>query len=93
MRDGNPDERSLPDWIKTVYAVLAPQIRARDAGLPPDKTGERLLEDAPEDLSLTPADADYALQRLIDRGYFYEVKGELLVTDATDSAEEISKTE
>lgn len=34
-----------------------------------------------EELEVTPTDATHAVDQLLDRGYLYEVDGDLFVTD------------
>jgi hypothetical protein len=72
FRDDRPP---LPDWILDAYRQLAEQIRTRDGGLP--------IEDAKTFLTTEETDefdVEYLLQRLLDRGYLYQVEGELFVT-------------
>lgn len=83
MRDSHPDERSLPDWIVTAYDVLEADISERDGGLSVEEAQTSLLEATADELGLNPADAEYAIQRLLDRGYLYEVDGDLFVTEPT----------
>lgn len=72
FRDDRPP---LPNWILDAYRQLATQIQSRDGGLP-TKEAETILATAEIDES----DAEYALGRLLDRGYLYQVEDELFVT-------------
>lgn len=81
MRDSHPAERSLPDWIATAYDVLEAHITECDGGLSVEEAQTVLLEATADKRSLDPADAEYAIQRLLDRGYLYEVDGALFVTE------------
>ena len=72
FRDDRPP---LPDWILAVYRQLAGQIRTRDGGLPMEEAKTLLITEESDQ-----ADVEYALQRLLDRGYLYQVEGELFVT-------------
>lgn len=72
FRDDRPP---LPNWILDAYRQLATQIQSRDGGLPTEEA-ETILTTAEIDES----DAEYALGRLLDRGYLYQVEDELFVT-------------
>lgn len=77
------DERPpLSDWILNAYRRLASRIQTRDGGLPTDEAKELLFTEEIEE-----SDVEYALQRLIDRGYLYRVDDELFVTEPDDGAE------
>lgn len=77
------DERPpLPDWILDAYRQLASRIQARDGGLPMEEANAILLAEEIEE-----PDVEYALQRLLDRGYLYRVSDELFVTEPDDSDE------
>ena len=77
---------SLPEWITDAYAVLYDHItdsepsECRNPVLAIDR--ERAVEVllADDELALEREDAEYALTRLLDRGYFYAVDDELRVT-------------
>ncbi|WP_306061213.1 hypothetical protein [Natronococcus wangiae] len=79
------DERPpLPNWILDVYRQLKPRICSGDDGLAKEKATALIVTE-----EIGEADAEYALQRLIDRGYLYLVDDELYVTDPdTDGAKE-----
>lgn len=79
------DERPpLPDWILEVYRQLKPRICRGDNGLVKEKAMALIVTE-----EIGETDAEYALQRLIDRGYLYLVDDELYVTDSdSDNAEE-----
>ena len=70
------DERPpLPEWVLDAYSQLAERIRSRDGGLPIEEAKALLITEDTDQ-----ADVDYAFQRLLDRGYLYQVEGELFVT-------------
>lgn len=73
------ESRSLPDWIEDAYEIVVSQTIDRPTGLSPEWAQTQLLaHDAfPDD----PADAEYALTRLLDYGWLYEVDDELRITD------------
>jgi len=74
----NSDDRPLGSLSETAYQILYETIDPAD--------GMR-FDDAVAQLSaadLTLADAEYAVERLLDRGYLYEVDGHLFVTERED---------
>ncbi|WP_254522459.1 hypothetical protein [Natrinema caseinilyticum] len=77
---------SLPEWITDAYTVLSDRIRDSDRGESVDRVPAIRREHAvdvlrtTDELELDPGDADYAITRLLERGYFYEVDGELRIT-------------
>lgn len=74
----------LPEWILECYDRLCTQACRPDAGedsvplINYDDATAILAADA--ELALEQRDAEYALTRLLERGYFYEVEDELRVT-------------
>jgi hypothetical protein len=82
----DPGDRRLPEWIETSYETLEPHICNRDEGLSPEQVADLLLEEIGDDLALEPADAEYAIQRLLERGYLYKVEGVLFVTEPIEEA-------
>jgi predicted transcriptional regulator of viral defense system len=81
MQGRSPDEQRLPEWITTVYTAIEPHIIERDEGLPPNQAAQLILDEVTEELALELADAEYALQRLLERGYLYKVDESLYVTE------------
>jgi len=76
----NDESRSLPDWIEDGYEILVAEIQESDGGLSQAEAQNRLLDhDAFPDES---ADAEYAIERLLDSGWLYEVDTSLRVTDS-----------
>ena len=73
------ESRSLPDWIEDAYEILVPEIEEREDGISQEQAYDRLL--AHDSFPSEPADAEYAIERLLDFGWFYEVDGSLRVTD------------
>ncbi|MCU4744141.1 hypothetical protein OB955_14825 [Halobacteria archaeon AArc-m2/3/4] len=82
MSNLNDPRPPLPEWILDAFDVLT--TRATDVEdcntqtITRDDAVDVLL--TADELELEPADTDYVLQRLLERGYFYEVDGELRVT-------------
>ncbi|ADB63539.1 hypothetical protein Htur_4767 (plasmid) [Haloterrigena turkmenica DSM 5511] len=76
----------LPDWVTDAYTALETDITENAAdssqsGMPAISRGQAVdVLCADEDLALEPDDAEYALTRLLNRGYFYAVDDELRVT-------------
>ena len=74
----------LPEWILECYDRLCTQACQSDAGedsvplINYDDATDILAADA--ELALEQRDVEYALTRLLERGYFYEVEDELRIT-------------
>ncbi|PGF14368.1 hypothetical protein CP556_22005 [Natrinema sp. CBA1119] len=76
----------LPEWITEAYVVLSAEISDSDTedsnqqapSIDQDRAVDILC--ATDRLTLEPGDANHAITRLLERGYFYEVDGELRVT-------------
>lgn len=76
----------LPGWVTDGYTVLETHIAetaadSSQSGVPAisrDQAVDVLCTD--DELALEPDDAEYALTRLLNRGYFYAVDDELRVT-------------
>jgi len=74
----------LPEWILECYDRLCTQACRPDAGedsvplINYDDATDILAADT--ELALEQRDVEYALTRLLERGYFYEVEDELRVT-------------
>lgn len=83
MYDITDPRPSLPEWILDVHDVICTQSldlgEREDVPSVPRKQALDILLEANE-LTLELEDADYALTRLLERGYLYEVNGELRVT-------------
>ncbi len=82
---GSTDPRPpLPDWILECYECLLPQMCPPEDGSEDIQTIDRdeavslLLTDCENPLE--PEDATYALERLLNRGYIYQVDSELRLT-------------
>jgi|APHM01.1.fsa_nt_gi hypothetical protein len=75
------DERPLGAVAESAYEVLLETIDPED-GIPRSDAHERLLE-----ADFTDTDAEYALDRLLNRGYLYDVQSQLFVTEDADFAE------
>lgn len=70
----------LSTWVEETYEVLAPHISEREGGLS-HQDAETFLTNHGE-LDLSESDARYALEQLVNRGYLYEVQGDLFVTQS-----------
>ncbi|WP_408960434.1 hypothetical protein [Natrinema sp. 74] len=76
----------LPEWITEAYAVLSTEVsdsNTEDSDQQvPSIDRDRAIEVlcTTDQLALEPADAEHAITRLLERGYFYEVDAELRVT-------------
>ncbi|SIS20160.1 hypothetical protein [Natronorubrum thiooxidans] len=74
----------LPEWIVKCYKQLCSHACTSDhreddlRSIEHEDAIDVLLTDS--EFSLEPEDATYALTRLLERGYFYEVGDELRVT-------------
>jgi hypothetical protein len=75
------DERPLGAVAESAYEVLLQTIDPED-GIPRSDAHERLLE-----ADYAEADAEYAIDRLLSRGYLYDVNGQLFVTEDEDFEE------
>ena len=76
----NDESRSLPDWIEDGYEILVAEIQESDGGLSQAEAQNRLLDH--DAFPAEPADAEYAIERLLDSGWLYEVDTSLRVTDS-----------
>jgi len=76
------DAPSQPDWLERAYELLRARVREDDQALTRERATDVLVADG--DVAETPADAEHALERLLDSGRLYEVGGELRVTDADE---------
>jgi hypothetical protein len=82
----NSDNRPLGPLSETAYEMLCETIDSGD-GIRFDDAVARLSA-----TEFTLADAEYALEQLINRGYLYRVDGELFITERVDESED-SETE
>jgi len=73
------DRRPLPEWIEDGYQILLGHIDDPREGINREQAYDVLIhaETFPDE----PADAEYAIERLLNRGYFYEVDDYLRVTE------------
>ncbi|USZ73536.1 hypothetical protein [Natronosalvus halobius] len=83
MNDSTDPRPPLSEWILDAYDVLCTHSLNSDdeedvQSVPREQALEFLL--GTDELALGPEDANYALARLLERGYFYEVDDELRVT-------------
>lgn len=85
MSLGTDPRPLLPNWITDTYTVLSARITDSDTRdthnqsptISCDQTIDVLCS---ADETLEPADAEYAIKRLIERGYLYQVDTEIRVT-------------
>jgi hypothetical protein len=73
------DRPRLPTWIEDTYEVLAPHLSNQEGGI--SKADAETFLTTHSDLNLSDADARHALDQLINRGYLYEVEGNLFITE------------
>jgi hypothetical protein len=76
------DEPPLPDWLERAYDVLRTRARKDDGALTRKRAIRALLAD--DDVAEGSADAEHALDRLLESGRLYEVGGELRITDSDE---------
>lgn len=77
----NTDNRPLGAIAEKAYEILLETIDSSD-GITVDEARAQLRE-----ADFAAGDADYALDRLLNRGYLYEVDDRLFVTEREDSGE------
>ena len=72
----------LPEWVLDAYDVLTEHGRSgHDRQVPAiDRDDAIDILHSTDELDVDRRDADHALTRLLERGYLYEVDGELRVT-------------
>ena len=72
----------LPDWVEDVYTWFETHLQTESDDNSLDRTrATELAISAHPDLELTHDDIEYAFNRLINRGYLYEVDEQLYVTE------------
>jgi len=71
----NSDDRPLGAIAEDAYDILVEAVDPED-GMPREEAHAELLEG-----EFVEGDAEYALDRLLSRGYLYEVEGQLFVTE------------
>ncbi len=72
------DERPIGAVAKSAYEVLL-ETTDPDDGIPRTDAHDRLLE-----ADYAEADAEYAIDRLLNRGYLYDIDSQLFVTENED---------
>jgi len=77
----NTDTRPLGAIAEEAYEILLETIDSSD-GIAVDDARAQLRED-----DFAAGDADYALDRLLNRGYLYQVDDRLFVTEREESGE------
>ncbi|MDF9747954.1 hypothetical protein [Natrinema salsiterrestre] len=87
MNDLSDPRPPLPEWILDAYDILCTHnfnsTEEEDVqSIPREQALEILC--STDNVALESEDAAHALSRLIERGYFYEVDGELRVTMLED---------
>lgn len=69
----------IPDWIERGYEIVVAYEDRHEGALTREQAEALLVDHAgfPDD----PADAAYALDRLLNHGLLYDVHGDIRVTD------------
>jgi hypothetical protein len=75
----NNDTPSLPDWVQDAYESLEPHYETTTDGISRTEAHDLLLADA--NAVEDAGDASYVLDRLLDRGWLYEVDDTLYKTE------------
>jgi len=73
------EPRPLPDWIEDASRILVSETPDQETEFSHDQAQDLLLADG--DILDKPADAEYAIERLLDSRWLYAVDGELRITD------------
>nr|WP_226008362.1 hypothetical protein [Natrinema salinisoli] len=87
MKDLSDSRPPLPEWILDAYDILCTHsFNSAEAGAVQSVSREKAIDVlcSTDDVALESEDATHALSRLIERGYLYEVDGELRVTMPED---------
>jgi hypothetical protein len=71
----NSDDRPLGTIAEDAYEILVETVDPED-GMPREEAHAELL-----DGDFVDSDAEYAIDRLLSRGYLYAVNGQLFVTE------------
>ncbi|WP_227380608.1 hypothetical protein [Haladaptatus halobius] len=71
--------RTLPDWIEDAYEILVAQTTDRQTEFSYGRAHDLLL--AHEGFPDEPADAQHAIEHLLNYGWLYEVEDKLRITD------------
>lgn len=84
------DRPPLPDWILAVYETILEYITDQresesdgESSIPTLSRGQITRIVLTTDLEVEPQDVDHAVDRLLDRGYLYEVDDGLRITDVS----------
>lgn len=70
----------LPDWVQEAYQILADAADGPQSALTYEEA-YALLDEA-DTFSEDHSDSEYAIERLLNRGYLYEANGTLRVTES-----------
>lgn len=75
------EPRPIPDWIEQAYEIFVSHAVDLDdgEGVPRDRAHELLV--AHDEFTDEPADAKYAIERLLEYGWLYVVDGSVRITD------------
>ena len=75
------ESRQIPDWIEEAYEVFVSHAAdfGDGEGVPRDRAHELLV--AHGEFTDEPADAKYAIERLIQSGWLYVVDDDVRITD------------
>jgi hypothetical protein len=74
----DPTEPALPEWIRNGYDILAEEYQSDTTELSKSEAQQLLLK---SDHVETEGDAEYVIERLLQRGWLYEVEGNLRKTE------------
>jgi len=83
LHDSGDPQPPLPNWIQSVYHVLRESVVTSSDGIRYEDALTRLEEEV--DDSEQGTDIEFALKRLLDRGYLYEVDDKLRITEPRNS--------
>jgi hypothetical protein len=74
----DPSEPALPEWIRDGYDILAAEYQSDGDELAKSEALRLLVESGHVE---TEGDAEYVIERLLQRGWLYEVEGQLRKTE------------
>ncbi|GGL41574.1 hypothetical protein GCM10009037_26440 [Halarchaeum grantii] len=71
----------LPEWVQEAYQILRDAADGSQSDFTYEEAYALLEED--DTFSAEHSDSEYAVERLLNRGYLYEANGTLRVTEVT----------
>ncbi|GGM76981.1 hypothetical protein GCM10009017_28400 [Halarchaeum rubridurum] len=72
---------SLPDWVQEAYEILVDAADSPESEFSYEEAYALLNES--DTFSAEHSDSEYAVKRLLNRGYLYEADGTLRITETT----------